>query len=149
MPAHTFGKYLACWKQGGRKQCQKNPFFQKMESDVQNIVPALDQINRDRRNYAYANAPKSIRFTQYGKCEVFTDTKAQRFYPAAYSKGYIARSYLYMAKTYNIPLDSDTIAQMQEWDRIYPMSQEERYLRRQLDLINQRLTLQSVSKLLR
>ena len=52
MPAHTFGKHLACWKQGGRKKCQKDSYFQKMESDVQNIVPTIGQINRDRRNYA-------------------------------------------------------------------------------------------------
>lgn len=148
MPAHTFGKHLVCWVQGGRKKCQKNPLFQKMESDTQNIVPTIGQINRDRRNYAYADAPKFMRFTQYGKCEVYVDTKTQRFYPAAYSKGYIARSYLYMVKTYNIPLDSDTIAQMREWDRIYPMSEQEQYLRHQLGLINQKLIVQSLSKLL-
>lgn len=145
MPAHTFGKYLTCWKQGGRKKCQKNPLFQKMESDVQNIVPTLARLNRDRSNYAYANAPKSIQFTQYGDCEVYADKQAQRFYPATYSKGYIARSYLYMAKTYKIPLDSDTLTQMREWDRIYPMSKQERYLRYQLDVLNQRLLLQSLS----
>ncbi len=30
--------------------------------------------------------------------------KQKRFYPANYSKGWIARSYLYMSKTYNIRL---------------------------------------------
>ena len=144
MPAHTFGKHLACWKQGGRKKCQKDSYFQKIESDVQNIVPTIGQINRDRRNYAYANAPKSTQFTQYGDCEVYADRQAQRFYPATYSKGYIARSYLYMAKTYGIPLDSHTRAQMLEWDRIYPMDAKERYLRQQLDRLNQRLLLQSL-----
>lgn len=144
MPAHTFGKHLACWARGGRKNCRRDPFFQKMESDVQNIVPTLAKINRDRGNYAYANAPKSLRFTQYGLCQVYVDTKAQRFYPAMYSKGYIARSYLYMAKMYNIPLDSKTLAQMQEWNTAYPMTKQEQYLRAQLDMINQKLILQAL-----
>jgi deoxyribonuclease-1 len=40
MPAQNFGKHLPCWKEGGRKACQKDSIFQKMEADMMNLVPA-------------------------------------------------------------------------------------------------------------
>jgi deoxyribonuclease-1 len=40
MPAQNFGKHLHCWKEGGRKACQKDQIFQKMEADMMNLVPA-------------------------------------------------------------------------------------------------------------
>ncbi|EHT4401873.1 endonuclease, partial [Campylobacter jejuni] len=104
MPAQNFGKHLPCWKEGGRKACKNDPTFAKMEADKQNLVPAIGEINGDRSNFRYAEAPTNLKYTQYGNCKVYTDFKAKRFYPANYSKGWIARSYLYMSKTYNIRL---------------------------------------------
>ncbi|WP_286030861.1 endonuclease [Helicobacter pullorum] len=129
MPAHNFGQHLACWRKGGRKECQKDPIFKKMEGDLQNLVPAIGEINGDRSNYRYAQAPKNLVFNQYGNCQVYTDFKNKRFYPADYSKGWIARSYLYMSKTYNIRLSNQERKLMESWDRMYPMSEAERLIR--------------------
>lgn len=86
MPAHRFGKDLACWRFGGRKACQKDPLFRKMEGDINNIVLAIGEINQDRKNFEFAQAPKGTKYTQYGACRVYTDFKNKRFYPAWYSK---------------------------------------------------------------
>ncbi|MBT0832095.1 DNA-specific endonuclease I [Campylobacter lari] len=130
MPAQNFGKHLPCWREGGRKACQKNdPLFAKMEADKQNLVPAIGEVNGDRSNFRYAEAPLNLEYTQYGNCKVYTDFKAKRFYPANYSKGWIARSYLYMSKTYNIRLSDQERKLMESWDKQYPMSEKERIIR--------------------
>ncbi|MCV3501305.1 endonuclease [Campylobacter lari] len=129
MSAQNFGKHLPCWREGGRKACQKDPLFTKMEADKQNLVPAIGEVNGDRSNFRYAEAPLNLEYTQYGNCKVYTDFKAKRFYPANYSKGWIARSYLYMSKTYNIRLSDQERKLMESWDKQYPMSEKERIIR--------------------
>ena len=111
MPAHRFGKDLPCWQNGGRKACAKDKKFTQMESDLRNLVPAIGGINADA-------------------CEVYTDFKAKRFYPAVYSKGFIARVYLYMSEKYGIVLESKERALMQQWDKLYPPSEYEKELLR-------------------
>ncbi|HEC1792039.1 TPA: endonuclease [Campylobacter lari] len=127
--AQNFGKHLPCWREGGRKACQKDPLFTKMEADKQNLVPAIGEVNGDRSNFRYAEAPLNLEYTQYGNCKVYTDFKVKRFYPANYSKGYIARSYLYMSKTYNIRLSDQERKLMESWDKQYPMSEKEKRIR--------------------
>ncbi len=72
---------------------------------------------------------QSRRFTQYGNCKVFTDFKAKRFYPADYSKGWIARSYLYMSETYHIRLSNQEKKLMESWSKKYPASEKEKVFR--------------------
>ncbi|EGE9600513.1 deoxyribonuclease [Campylobacter jejuni] len=129
MPAQNFGKHLPCWKEGGRKACKNDPTFAKMEADKQNLVPAIGEINGDRSNFRYAEALTNLKYTQYGNCKVYTDFKAKRFYPANYSKGWIARSYLYMSKTYNIRLSDQERKLMEAWDKQYPMDEKEKRIR--------------------
>ncbi len=100
-----------------------------MEGDLQNLAPAIGEINGDRSNYRYAESTKDMQFTQYGNCKVFTDFKGKRFYPANYSKGWIARSYLYMSKTYKIRLSNQERRLMEAWDKQYPMSEREKVFR--------------------
>ncbi|EPD7116153.1 endonuclease, partial [Campylobacter jejuni] len=54
---------------------------------------------------------------------------AKRFYPANYSKGWIARSYLYMSKTYNIRLSDQERKLMEAWDKQYPIDEKEKRIR--------------------
>ncbi|EAL9924202.1 deoxyribonuclease [Campylobacter coli] len=129
MPAQNFGKHLPCWKEGGRKACKNDPTFAKMEADKQNLVPAIGEINGDRSNFRYAEAPTNLKYTQYGNCKVYTDFKAKRFYPANYSKDWIARSYLYMSKTYNIRLSDQERKLMEAWDKQYPIDEKEKRIR--------------------
>ncbi|BEG57278.1 endonuclease [Helicobacter sp. NHP21005] len=125
MPAENFGKHLACWRQGGRKACEKDPTFEKMEADMFNLVPAIGEVNGDRNNYRYAQAPKNMVFNQYGNCKVYTDFKEKRFYPADYSKGWITWAYLHMSQTYGINLSKAEKQLMEAWDKMYPPSKWE------------------------
>lgn len=125
MPAHNFGRHLSCWQKGGRKACKNDKQFNAMEADPYNLVPAIGEINGDRSNFRYAEAPKNIMYNQYGNCKVYTDFQAKRFYPANYSKGLIARTYLYMSKTYNIHLSNQERKLMEAWDKMYPKDEYE------------------------
>ncbi len=108
--------------QGGRKACEQDPTFAKMEADMFNLVPAVGEVNGDRNNYRYAQAPKNMQYTQYGNCKVYTDFKEKRFYPADYSKGWIARAYLHMSQTYGINLAKAERQLMEAWNKMYPPS---------------------------
>lgn len=163
VPASAFGKHLSCWnevsKKGkrGRANCQDlqstskdAQLFNQMESDVLNIVPAIGEINASRGTLEYFDAPSDLEFSQYGECKVFIDSKNKKFYPAPYSKGYIARSYLYMITTYfipnEIPYDKEEFMRMQEWDKLYPPSSTENALRAQLKQINKKLKTKQIIK---
>lgn len=123
MPAQNFGKHLPCWKEGGRKACQKDPLFQKMEADMMNLVPAIGEVNGDRSNYRYgADKPK---VGQYGNCEFQVDFKNKRAYVRDDIKGDIARIYFYMSETYNINLSKQERQMMEAWDKQDPISKLE------------------------
>lgn len=137
MPAQNFGQHFPCWREAkekglnSRQYCSKtDPKFSKMEADLFNLVPAIGQINGDRSNYRYAEGLVGMTFGQYGKCKVKSDPSNKRFYPANYSKGFIARTYLYMSKKYNIRLSKQERRLMIAWDKTYPMTKQERKIRR-------------------
>ena len=156
VPASAFGKHLSCWsetsKKGkkGRANCQDAQLFNQMESDVLNIVPAIGEINASRSTFEYFDAPQDLQFSQYGNCKVFVDSKNKRFYPAPYSKGYIARSYLYMIETYfipnDLPYDKEEFTRMQKWDKLYPQDSAEKVLRERLEQINKKLKAKEIIK---
>lgn len=124
MPAHRFGKNLACWQNGGRKACENDKNFKQMEAEKRNLVPAIGEINADRSNFAYAES-KDVPQGQYGKCNAYTDFKNKRFYPRDEVKGIIARIYLYMAKQYKITLTQEEQSLMESWDKAYPPTEYE------------------------
>ena len=124
MPAHRFGKNLACWQKGGRKACANDESFRKIEAEKRNLVPAIGEINADRSNFAYAES-KNVPQGQYGKCNAYTDFKNKRFYPRDEVKGIIARIYLYMAKQYKITLTQEEQSLMESWDKAYPPTEYE------------------------
>lgn len=124
MPAENFGKHLPCWKDGGRKACQSDPVFQKMEADMMNLVPVIGELNGDRSNYRYgANEPK---IGQYGQCNFEVDFEANRAYVRPEIRGDIARVYLYMSKKYNINLSKQETQMMEAWDKLDPVDEWEK-----------------------
>lgn len=123
MPAENFGRHLACWKDGGRKACSKDPIFNKMEADMHNLVPAIGELNADRSNFRYgADKPK---VGMYGECKFEVDFDANRTYVRDEIKGDIARAYLYMSKTYNINLSDQERKLMEAWDKQDPIDEWE------------------------
>ncbi|MEL7309452.1 MAG: endonuclease, partial [Pseudomonadota bacterium] len=52
VPAWEFGHQLQCWQDGGRKNCVKvSEKFRQMEADINNLAPAIGEINADRSNF--------------------------------------------------------------------------------------------------
>ncbi|NLD09300.1 MAG: deoxyribonuclease [Xanthomonadaceae bacterium] len=118
MPAYAFGNQLRCWQEGGRKACQNNAYFNVMEGDMHNLQPAVGEINGDRSNFRFSDFEKT--FTQYGKCEFYTDFKNRQVQPRNEVKGMIARTYLYMEKRYQLDVADQEKKLMTVWNAEHP-----------------------------
>ena len=132
VPASAFGQHRACWKRGAcpkyktRKCCGKiDPEFRRMEADLQNLVPAVGELNADRSNYRFGNIPGEARV--YGKCDFEVDRKRKIAEPPKSLRGDIARAYLYMHYAYKrkggksgLPLTKAQIARFVKWHRADP-----------------------------
>ncbi|AZL53717.1 deoxyribonuclease [Aliarcobacter skirrowii] len=124
MPAENFGRHLPCWKEGGRKVCNKDKLFNQMEADMHNLVPAIGEVNADRSNFRFgADLPKK---GMYGNCEFEVNFKDRRAYPKKEIRGDIARIYLYMSDKYNINLSNQERKLMEAWNKQDPVDEWER-----------------------
>ena len=130
VPAHRFGKHLACWKgvcdaQGqnccrGRACCQKyDEHFRRMESELNNLYPAIGEINALRTNYEFENLDQAP-ILAFGRCLIKVDHRARKMEPPSTVKGLIARAYLYMSQQYQMPLSQTEQAQYERWDKEHP-----------------------------
>ncbi len=124
MPAWLFGKDMNCWKTGGRKACKKNKDFEKMESDLHNLVPAVGEVNGDRSNFTFGNISGENRV--YGKCDFEIDFKKRIVEPKETIRGDIARIYFYMSKTYKVPLAVELKQMLELWSASDPVDTWER-----------------------
>lgn len=123
MPAHHFGQHLACWRNGGRKACRKDPLFKKMEGDMHNLVPAIGEVNGDRSNYKFGIIAGENRV--YGRCDAEVNFKQKRFEPTPNSRGDIARAYFYMADKYQVRLSPQQQQLLIAWNNQDPVSPAE------------------------
>ena len=101
--AWEFGHQLQCWQEGGRKNCIKvSAQFRKMEADINNLAPAIGEINADRSNYSFGMIAGNA--NQYGRCQVKVDFKQRVVEPPFYARKRIADAYFYMQKTYGLKI---------------------------------------------
>ncbi len=120
VPAWEFGHQLQCWQKGGRKNCaDTSPEFNKMESDMHNLVPAIGEVNGDRSNFRFSQW--NAKADQYGQCDMVIDFKNRQAQPAPDTRGKIARTYLYMQQTYNLKIASQQLKLFKAWDKSYPV----------------------------
>lgn len=114
--------------QSKRDYCQRNNVtYQKRISDLHNLVPAIAQINRDRKDIAYsektklsANDKKNINaFNDLRKCGY---RHGDVFLPRADVRGWIARTFLYMERMHGVKIEKK---QYETWAYRYPPSQKE------------------------
>lgn len=124
VPAWQFGHQMKCWQDGGRKLCGKNPTFRKMESDLHNLVPAIGEVNGDRSNFSFVPWNGNVG-ANYGACPVKVDFKSKRVDPPQYTRGAIARTYLYMSDQYGFKLSRQQSKLMNSWNKQYPVSKWE------------------------
>jgi len=114
VPAWEFGHQLQCWQNGGRKNCVKtSEQFRKMEADINNLAPAIGEINADRSNYRFGMIAGNA--TQYGNCQVKVNFKQRVVEPPAYSRKRIADAYFYMQKTYGLKISNKQQQLFRAW----------------------------------
>ena len=126
VPAWVIGHQRQCWQQGGRKNCTANdPQFSQAEADLHNLVPVVGEVNGDRNNFGFGMLAEKP--TQYGSCPFVVDFKQRTAMPAEYSRGAIARTYLYMSERYDLRLSKQEQRLFDAWSRQYPVTEWERW----------------------
>ena len=133
VPAHAFGGYRDCWHDelcirerdgqayGGRRCCRRiDAQFRRMEADLQNLVPAIGEVNGDRSNFRFDDVTGEPR--QYGKCDFEIDWHRRVAEPAPTLRGEIARAYLYMHYAYadGLRLSANQLARFERWHQSDP-----------------------------
>lgn len=129
VPAWVIGHQRQCWQKGGRKRCTaSDPIFSKAEADLHNLVPVVGEVNGDRSNYGFGML--SEKPTQYGACPFVVNFKQRTAMPPEYSRGPIARTYLYMSERYQLRLSKQDRRLYDIWNRQYPVSEWEQWRNR-------------------
>ncbi|MGR5555815.1 endonuclease [Vibrio fortis] len=135
VPAHTLAMHVPEWKNGhpscvengksfkGRDCAIKaNKEFNRMQSDLYNLFPAIGSVNALRSNHKFGMLPHAE--SDFGSCDMRIDKKTVQ--PPEPARGIVARTYLYMDSAY--PLFSLSRQQrqlMEAWDRQYPVTKIE------------------------
>ncbi len=103
----------------------QRPAVSQAEADLHNLVPAVGEVNGDRSNFGFGML--SAKPSQYGACPFVVDFKQRTAMPAEYSRGAIARIYLYMSERYQLRLSKQDRRLYDIWNRQYPVSEWERW----------------------
>ncbi len=118
VPAWEFGHQLQCWKEGGRSKCQAiSAAFNEMEGDLWDLVYANGAVNKARSYYRFSewNARKGT----FGACPMVVDAHFRQVQPPEYTRGLIARTYLYIADKYRLSLNARQRSIFKVWDKKY------------------------------
>ncbi len=108
-----------------RKQCRRiSPEFNKIESDMHNLYPAIDKINQARSSYAFDIIRGERR--NYGRCDFEIDQRRHRAEPRPASRGNIARALFYMHQKYGLTIFKRQATLLLQWHREDPPDSEER-----------------------
>lgn len=130
VPAENFYRQLPCSRLSKKERdglskrdyCYKvNENFKNFHDDIRNLVPAIGELNGDRRHYRYSalDAVKG----QYGQC-VF-EVKDKRAHVSNDIKGDIARTYFYVRDRYGYKMSKQETKLMQTWDKLDPIDEWE------------------------
>ncbi|MCY1264115.1 Endonuclease I [compost metagenome] len=124
VPAWVFGHQRQCWQQGGRKSCESDPVFSRMEADMHNLAPSVGEVNGDRSNFAYGALPSAP--NEYGQCTTKVDFQGRTAEPRDEVKGLVARATMYMYDRYGLSMSRQQQQLMMAWSRMHPVSDWER-----------------------
>ena len=104
-----------------------------MQADMYNLVPAIGEINGDRNNFSFTQLSGQPR--KYGAVNFEVDFKARKVEPPEYSKGQIARTYLYFKKTYDLSISKKQLKLYKAWNKQYPMTTKEQLIYKKIEKI--------------
>lgn len=128
VPAWAIGHQRQCWQRGGRRNCTRNdPLFAMAEADLHNLVPAIGELNGDRSNYRFMEFGSGGGYPsgQYGAVEFRVDFKQRAVEPPRHRRGDIARTYFYMAETYELAISRAQLKLFEVWHRGDPVDPAE------------------------
>jgi deoxyribonuclease-1 len=112
-PMSWVAKALGC---GDRHHCRKvSERFNRIESDMHNMYPARQDLNRRRGAMAYGIVAGE-HWVEPG-CDLEIDQRARRVEPRPEVRGNIARAMLYMADRYGLTLYRRQRELLQRWER--------------------------------
>ncbi|MBE0362129.1 deoxyribonuclease I [Pseudoalteromonas ulvae UL12] len=97
--------------------------FKKAHDDLHNLQPAIGELNADRSNYKFTIIDGENR--EYGNCDFEVDFEQDTVEPPEVVMGNIARTYLYMNKQYQIPMNRLEIDMMIQWNELDPVDEWE------------------------
>ncbi len=136
VPAENFGRNFIEWREGnkrcinskgkafkGRHCAEKmNKQYRYMQADMFNLYPAIGAVNALRSNHNFVMLDHGE--SSFGRCDM--QIKNKKAQPPVAARGIIARSYLYMDKTYkNYAMSSAQKKLMNAWNKQYPVSKWE------------------------
>jgi deoxyribonuclease-1 len=106
-----------------------------MEADLQNLVPAIGEVNGDRAHFRFGEVVGEPR--EYGACDFEVDRSGRVAEPRAALRGDIARAYLYMHYAYpgGLPLSATERRRFEQWHQADPPTQWERTRNRRIAAI--------------
>lgn len=145
VPAHALGHTRQCWREPicltksgkaykGRRCCERvDPEFRAMVSDLNNLVPAVGELNGDRSNYSFSMLEGEER--EYGACDFEVDFKLRKVEPVPSVRGDIARTYFYMHETYGLPISDKQRRLFDVWDKSDPVSEWEQERKARIEAI--------------
>ena len=110
---------------GDRRQCRRGSTrFNRIESDMHNMYPALKDLNKARGAYPY----REIRGEQWFErgCDIEIDHRARAVEPRPAVRGDIARAMLYMADRYDLEIYARQRRLLEQWHREDPPDEHER-----------------------
>jgi deoxyribonuclease-1 len=114
-----------------RDRCRRsNQRFNDIEADMQNLYPAIAEINKARSAMAYGMVLGEKR--RFGNCDFEVDPLRRRVEPRRAVRGNIARAMFYMQQQYGLKIYPAQGRLLLQWHRQDPPDAEER---RRNDLI--------------
>ncbi len=132
VPNRAFGQHRSCWREpicqddagvafSGVRCCREvDEEFRAMELDLQNLVPAVGELQADRSDFDFGELEGETRM--YGACDFEVDRSLRRAEPDEDTRGEIARAYLYMQDIYGdgLPLSPAQRTQFEAWHEADP-----------------------------
>ena len=133
-PAAQFGHFRPCWRDprsfptcikadgsalSGRKCCEQvDPVFEAAHNDLQNLVPAVGEVNGKRSDFNWGAIEGEKR--EFGGCNMEVDSSIRRVEPPESVQGNIARTMFYMADVYGFNLSDQDRQLFTAWSRQDP-----------------------------
>jgi len=136
VPAENFGRSFAEWREG-HKECvtkkgkpfkgrncasKMNTEYRYMQSDMNNLYPAIGAVNALRSNYRFG----MLKGKGLGDCAMVIDSSERKVMPPIHSRGIVARVNLYFAEAYpRYNLSNSQRKLFVAWDKQFPVTADE------------------------